>query len=143
MAVGTQDHIHLQGTDDRPWGAPELVPAEIYDVAAAGYARVPRVYVAIEEALDGTPHVHRLAVAGVPVQREDFTHALLMTHADLVQLLADVGKNVDFVDSYHPDDGEDASAYIDEKVLSAVADIRNLDPMLTYYTVQIILEDVG
>jgi len=143
MAVATQDHVHLQGTDDRPWGVPEGTPTNKYNVAAVGYARIPRVYVALEEALDGTVHVHRLASGGTPVQREDFTHALITTHAELTTLLTEIGKNVDFVDSFHADDGEDATAHIDEKVFSGIADIRPFDPMLTWYTVQIILEDVG
>lgn len=139
MATQTQNHVHLQGTNDRPWGAPENAPTNKYKVTQ--YVRQPRAAVLVEYALDNTAHVHRRTSGGNPLLFENLGHTLKVTHTELTELLTDLGRNVDFVDSYHPDDGEDHAAYVQEKVLVEVA-IRNVTYDLSCYVVQITLEDV-
>lgn len=132
MAASTQSYILLE--DVTP-------PTVEYKVNAEGYQRRPRVYVYTEEALDGTVHRHALESAGTPVQREDFTHVLTVTHAELTTLLALLGKTVYFVDNYH--DPADVASYVDTKIFREVRNLMNYDPMLSYYSVQIALEDAG
>ena len=143
MAAGTQAHIHLQGTDDKGtgWPSPEYVPTNTYKVVALGYQRRPQVFVATERALDGTLHIHRLQSAGSPEQALNYTHVLKVSHSELTELLTEVGKTVDFVDNYHNDDGEDSSSFVREMVLVEVRQIRPMIQDLSYYTVQVVLED--
>jgi hypothetical protein len=132
MAASTQAYILLDTSNP---------PTTQYAVNAEGHVRMPRVYVDIDEALDGTVHKHILESAGAPVQREDIGHVLTVTHAELTTLLTLLGKTVYFVDNYH--DPSDVASYVDAKIFRAVKSLKPFDPMLTYYSIQIVLEDAG
>ena len=136
-----QSHVHLQGIDDRPWDAPENAPESKYRVTLQGYSPRPSPYIAVDKALNGTPHVHRLAISGVPVVYTDYGHLFIVTCAEFPGLLSELGKNVDYVDSDHPNDGSDHSEYVHEKVFTSMK-IQAIDPALKYYLVSITLEDV-
>ena len=143
MAVGTQNHIHLRRTSDRPWGS-EGAPSYKYSVIAqGGYTRRPRPFIALDRALDGTPHVHRLVnTDDTPVVINDMGHTLLVTSEELTTLMESLGYVVDYVDNVHPDDGEDHSDYVHLKLFTAIKSLTPFDPMLGWYAVQLQLDDL-
>jgi hypothetical protein len=138
-----QDHIHLQGQDDRPW-ATDDAPDNTYSVVYPKMRRETRVWVETEEALDGTVHVHQLVDDGGNVVRRDaYRHTLMVTDTELVELLADHGKKCDYVPNMHPDSGESCSGYVEEVLFSSDVKLLEVDPMLKYYYVTIRLEPLG
>jgi len=141
--MATQDHIHLQKQDDRPW-AVDGVPDNTYSVVfpKAGYK--PKVYTLTEVALDGTVHLHQLVDSGsVSVIRHDnYSPQLNVSAAELAQLIDDLGKKVDFVPNDHNAVGIDSSAYIIEMVMSELK-LEEMDPGLCNYLVTVELEALG
>lgn len=136
----TQDHIHLQKQDDRPW-ATDGVPDNTYHVVFGKMNRLPKVYVQTEIALDGTVHLHQLVSsgAGSVIRHENYKPQLNVSSGELSQLILDLGKKVDFVPIVHNDAGSDSSSYIVEMVLSDVK-IEEMDPGLCNYLVTVNLE---
>lgn len=107
MAVQAQDHIHI---DTDLEGAPENSPTNKY-TALSPEQRQHRAHMAHEYAVDATLMTHKVTDSGDVQISSSRTYKLKVTRAEHDALLADLGHRVYFVPNYHPDDGEDHTAY--------------------------------
>lgn len=107
MATQAQSHIHL---DTDLEGAPENSPTNKY-TALSPEQRRSDAQMAHERAVDGTLMTHKVTDSGDVVVANSRSYKLLVTRSEYDALLADLGHTVYFVPNYHPDDGEDHTAY--------------------------------
>lgn len=114
MAVQPQTHIHLSTAIG---SAPENAPTLEWTVRDREEVLVFRAE--ISESLTGNVYAHVIKHLGEPVVRSDFNYEIKIIgdnshntfyYVNLLKTLA--GKEVYLVDNYHPDDGEDHSAYV-------------------------------
>jgi len=135
MASSTQDHIHLGttlGTDN--------APDETYGVSQRQEA--PAGFLKLARNLNGTLITHILTSGGNPIIKTGYNDVLLVTMAELITIKALIGKQVYFVDNYHPDAGTDHTSSVKTMRFKSVSNIRNLDPMLAQFIAQLTLEEV-
>jgi len=150
MTVSTHDHIHID--TDNP-------PTTTYYVQHGTLDMAQDVAVAHERSITGLLHVHRIengVTAGVPVQFDSDDETLLLrgttVMADLATLQALAGRQVYWTRNYHDDDEDGAgsleeyptSSYVKRGILMIrTGGVKNLDPCLTFFTVQIEFVDSG
>jgi len=131
----TQAHIHLGltlGTDN--------APNETYKVVQR--TKAPSAFLKLARNINGTLITHILTSGGDPVIKEGYSNVYLLSMTELVTIQALLGKQVYFVDNYHPNVGSDHSASVQTMRFKSVDSIRNLDTMLTNFVVALTLEEV-
>lgn len=147
MTNHVQDHIHLAlslGT------APENSPIHKWNVRLGSRLQVPKIYVTVDEALNGAIQLQQLLDnTGDVVRKSDYKFVVKCADDDEVgvdawgrldDLLYMNGKRVHFVDSYHVNDGEDHTLNILPAILF-VGEVPDFDPKLTRFYVPIQLLD--
>jgi hypothetical protein len=107
MAVQAQSHIHI---DTDLEGAPEYSPTNKY-TALSPEQRQHHAHTAYEYAVDATLMTHKVTESGDVKVSNSRAYKLKVTRAEYEALLADLGHTVYFIPNYHPDDGEDHTAY--------------------------------
>jgi hypothetical protein len=136
MPIQAQDHLHL---DTDLSGAPENAPTNHYS-AGIPETRNIRAFVTLEWAVDGTLMAHKVTSSGDPVISESRPYHLRVTRSELTALIADLGHRVYFVPPYHPDNGEDHTAYRDQVEFYELRDIESECENLNYYRCTVVLQ---
>lgn len=143
-----QDHIHLSlslGT------GPEYAPSHLWNVRLGSRLQVPKVYITVDEALNGAIQLQQLLDdLGDVVRKNDYKYVIKCADDDEVSLdawgrldllIAMHGKRVHFIDNYHVNNGVDHTSNILPGILM-LGEIPDFDPLLTRFYVPIqILDD--
>lgn len=148
MVNHVQDHIHLSL---ELGDAPELAPDHIWNVRLGSRLQVPKIYISVDEALNGAIQLQQLLDdTGDVVRKNDYRHVIKCADNEetgidawgrLDLLLNMNGKRVFYVDNYHVNDGEDHTANILPAILM-IGEVPDFDPLLTRFYVPIqILDD--
>lgn len=148
MTNHVQDHIHISldlGT------APEHAPDHIWHVRLGSRLQAPKIYVTVDEAINGAIQLQQLLDdEGDVVHKNDYRYVILCSDGEedsinawgrLDLLLNMNGKRVSFVDNYHVNNGEDHTSNILPSIL-LLGEIPDFDPLLTRFYIPIqILDD--
>ena len=148
MTNSVQNHIHLSLTLG---SAPENAPDHIWVVRFGSRTQTPKVYVTVDEAVNGAIQLQQLLDdSGDVVRKNDYKLVVKCADDDeiglnawgrLDLLLEMNGKRVKFVDNYHVNNGEDHTGNIKPGIL-LLGEIPEFDPLLTRFYVPIqILDD--
>lgn len=116
------------------------LPLNTYGVMAEGLEDVCAPAVATDRGITGKLHVHRLMDGADPEVFRDYHYVLILTRAELAQLVGDVGRTVYFMPHYR-DEGVGFAPYRFKVLFEQLTNIRNIDPQLTWYMGTIYLRD--
>ena len=145
----TQNHIHLSKTIG---AAPENAPDMQWKVRQDGWLPTPNIVASYRRTLSGALKKHRLKDNLNNVIRfMDYKYIIRvdqywgMTRQErLDALLAMQGEIVYFIDNDHTSvDGADHTAEVKMMYFSAIADVKNLDPLLQTLYLTIELKDAS
>lgn len=150
MTVAKNDHIHLDAITTNP-------PTTEYYVQHGTLDLAQEVAEAHERSITGLLHIHRIedgVTAGKPIQFDADKETIILRGADVIADLATLqalaGQTVYWTRNYHDDDEDlggsldpwPTSAYVKRGILSIQAGgVRNVDPSLTFFTVQVNFTD--
>lgn len=116
------------------------LPTNGYRVLFDGLERVYEPMMAFERSLTGAMHVHRILESGSAKVPVAFRYRLFLTRAEKDLIAADLGRVVYFMPHYR-DEGAGYAPYRHVMLLSSMSEVRNVNPMLDYYTAIISLEE--
>jgi len=116
------------------------LPTNDYAVMAEGLEDVYAPVVATDRSLTGKLHVHRLLSAGNPEVFRDYHYILILTRAELIQLVGDLGKTLYFMPHYR-DEGAGFASYRYKVLFESLTNVRNIDPMTDHWQATIYLRD--
>ncbi len=133
MAATVHDNILL---DTNLTG---IIPTNAYDVSAEGLEDIYAAAVVTERGITGQLHVHRLMDGVDPDVFKDYSYVLILTRAQLADLVGDVGRTLYFMPNYRDD--TDVATYRFIVFFESMTSIRNIDPFLQYYQATIYLKD--
>lgn len=146
MTNFVQDHIHL--SLDLGSG-PEFAPTHIWNVRLGSRLQTPKVYVTVDEAINGAIQLQQLLDnSGDVVKKNDYKYVIKCSDGEemgvdawgRLDFLLDMnGKRVHFIDNKHVNNGIDHTANILPGILM-LGEIPDFDPALTrfYVPIQII-----
>lgn len=141
MTVGIQDHIHIDTV---------ATPVAEYPSLQGSWNNIPRATIAIDYALNGIVHVHRLLDdASAIILYEDTVLEMLCTLAQMLTLRLLVGSTVYFVSNYHDDNENGAGSLkafpLSDYVVRGAFNIDQniaIDPPCTYWRMAIRIIDI-
>ena len=141
MAVAIQDHMHIDTM---------TTPVAEYAAIQGTWEHAPTAPLAIDYALNGMVHVHRLLDGdSAIIIYENTTIGLLCTWAEMATLRALASSTVYFTSNYHDDDEDGAGSLkafpLSEYVVRAAMTITSnqaVDAMCTYWRMTLRLTDM-
>ncbi len=145
MTNSTQNHIHLSL---ELGNTPEFAPSITWHLKSGTRRDIPRIFVALDESIDGTLQAHVLTDGFGPVRRRDFKGQLIVAATEtqtieerLDSLIEMFGQPVKFCDVIHVADGQDHTYNIREMFFSQMGDVSDFEPSLLRFYVDIFLQD--
>lgn len=134
MAAAVYDTIlldtHLTGN----------LPTNAYRILVDGNIDTLEPAVMTERALTGKLHVHRIQSNGDTLVYNGIQYVALLTREEKDNLSADLGHVVYFMPHYR-DEGAGYATYRSLMFFRSMSDLKRLDPMETYWTAVITLEE--
>jgi hypothetical protein len=115
------------------------LPTNQYDVRQGGLEEIYEPATLTERGLTGDLHVHRVMSGGAPLVFDNYQYTLLLTRAQKDALALDLGKNVYLMP--HVRDEGDALNYRSIMHFKSMAEVKEINPMLDYFTATIMLEE--
>ena len=140
MAASIRDHIHID--TDNP-------PTATYAAAEGTWDHTPTAPMALDYAINGTVHVHRLLDdVGAIILYEDTQITVICVLAEMLVLRALASSTVYFVSNYHDDtegggalDVWPTSDYVVRATLK-LGNVTNIDPMGAYWRISFQFADI-
>lgn len=145
MAIGVQDHIHM---DFVKGAGPEYSPVTTYAIAAVAINPYPLTEV--RRSLNNKAHIFTMKnESGYPVVQADYQVDIRL-HDDETstasqkfrELVKKAGQLVWFVPSEHPDNGEDHTAYT-YPMFFAQCEFSYVGPLLQIIVARCFLQDIS
>jgi len=139
--ASTQNHIHLQPSEEAPPGGWTVDDAPDNTYTVNTITDMTGVRVRVIDGITGHRHVHRLLNGSVPERVNDLALRLRVTWAQYQTLKADLGYVCDFVPNYHEDVGVSHAAQLVTVAFVEIKQPVHIDPMLDRWNITIVLQD--